>query len=149
MELLGTDFPYSENSLHGKHALICGASKGIGSATAKMMAKAGANVSICARNKEALTELLGQLNLLGNGKHQMFVIDLEDSESLSDKIDSVLSEQGPIHILVNNSGGPPGGPLLSNNIEDFEAPFKRHLHASHILVTVSYTHLTRPTNREV
>ena len=141
MELLGADFPYSENSLHGKHALICGASKGIGSATAKMMAKAGADVSICARNQDALTELLGQLNQLGNGKHQMFVIDLEDSESLSDKIDSVLSEQGPIHILVNNSGGPPGGPLLSNDIEDFEAPFKRHLHASHILVKKLVPHM--------
>ncbi len=34
---------------------------------------------------------------------------------------------------MNNSGGPPGGPLLGNSIEDFEGPFARHLHASHIL----------------
>ncbi len=141
MELLGADFPYAENSLHGKHALICGASKGIGSATAKMMAKAGANVSICARNEEALEELLSQLNQLGNGNHQMYVIDLEDSESLDGKVDVILSQQGPVHILVNNSGGPPGGPLLSNNISDFEAPFKRHLHASHILVQKLAPHM--------
>tara|TARA_B100000609_G_C17200357_1_gene427743 strand:- start:1382 stop:1696 length:315 start_codon:yes stop_codon:yes gene_type:complete len=104
MELLGKDFPYADNSLHGKHALICGASKGIGLATAKMMAKAGANVSICARNQKALEELLLQLNQLGSGKHNMYVIDLEDCETLGDKAELILSEQGPVHILVNNSG---------------------------------------------
>ena len=141
MELLGADFPYADNSLFGKHALICGASKGIGLATAKMMAKAGANVSICARNEQALTDLLDELKKLGKGNHQMFVIDLEDSESLDGKIEHVLSKQGPVHILVNNSGGPPGGPLLSNDISDFDAPFKRHLHASHILVQKLSPHM--------
>ena len=141
MELLGKDFPYADNSLHGKHALICGASKGIGLATAKMMAKAGANVSICARNQKALEELLLQLNQLGSGKHNMYVIDLEDCETLGDKAELILSEQGPVHILVNNSGGPPGGPLLANEIQDFEAPFKRHLHASHILVQKLAPHM--------
>lgn len=141
MELLGADFPYADNSLLGKHALICGASKGIGLATAKMMAKAGANVSICARNEQALTDLLDELKKLGKGNHQMFVIDLEDSESLDGKIEHVLSKQGPVHILVNNSGGPPGGPLLSNDISDFDAPFKRHLHASHILVQKLTPHM--------
>ncbi len=141
MELLGADFPYADNSLLGKHALICGASKGIGSATAKMMAKAGANVSICARNEQALSELLSQLKKLGDGNHQMFIIDLEDLDSLNEKIDDVLSKQGPVHILVNNSGGPPGGPLLTNDVSDFEAPFKRHLHASHILVQKLSPHM--------
>ena len=37
-------------------------------------------------------------------------------------------------ILINNAAGHPGGPLLDNDIDDFEAPFKRHLHASHTLV---------------
>ena len=35
---------------------------------------------------------------------------------------------------MNNSGGPPGGPLLENTVEDFSGPFTRHLHASHIMV---------------
>ena len=104
MELLGADFPYSENSLHGKHALIC-VSKGI--VLLLLNEPKLALMSVFVHATRCITELLGQLNQLGNGKHQMFVIDLEDSESLSDKIDSVLSEQGPIHILVNNSGGPP------------------------------------------
>jgi 3-oxoacyl-[acyl-carrier protein] reductase len=57
-------------------------------------------------------------------------LDLEDADAISKTISGILTA-GPIHILVNNAGGPPGGPLLDNEIEDFEAPFKRHLHASH------------------
>ena len=48
-------------------------------------------------------------------------------------IDNILAG-GPIHILVNNAAGPKGGPLLNADIDEFEAPFKRHLHASHRLV---------------
>ena len=43
----------------------------------------------------------------------------------------ILENLGPVHILINNSGGPPGGPLLDNSVEDFHAPFTRHLHAAH------------------
>ena len=57
-------------------------------------------------------------------------LDLEDSDAISKTISGILAA-GPIHILVNNAGGPPGGPLLDNEVEDFEAPFKRHLHAAH------------------
>ena len=62
MDLLGSDYPYSTSALVGKHALVCGASKGIGAATAKMLAKAGANVTVCARNGEALTTLCEELS---------------------------------------------------------------------------------------
>ena len=57
-------------------------------------------------------------------------LDLEDADAIAKTISGVLAA-GPIHILVNNAGGPPGGPLLDNEIKDFEAPFKRHLHAAH------------------
>ena len=134
MELLGSDFPYSENSLTGRHAMVCGASRGIGAATAKMLAKAGADVTICARNQNALEELKVELSKLGTGNHQVCIIDLEDTQSLGSKVQSIIAGNGPIHILVNNAGGPPGGPLINNEVEDFEAPFKRHLHASHTLV---------------
>ena len=45
MDWLGDDYPFSSNALSGKHAIVCGASKGIGAATAKMLAKAGDNVT--------------------------------------------------------------------------------------------------------
>ena len=56
-------------------------------------------------------------------------MDLEDIAGVKEMVRDI----GPIHILVNNSGGPPGGPLLENDLVDFEGPFGRHLHASHTL----------------
>ena len=124
MDWLGSDFPFSSNALKGKHAIVCGASKGIGAATAKMLAKAGAKVTAVSRNPHDLVaELEGDV-------HTGVSLDLEDKEA----IDEFISTIEDCHILINNAAGPPGGPLLDNQVEDFEAPFRRHLHASHTLV---------------
>ena len=134
MDFLGDDFPFATNALTSKRAFVCGASKGIGAATAKMLAKAGADVTVCARNQSDLQSLLSELSVLGHGNHSICVLDLENTQHLKEQIALELEKNGPIHILVNNAGGPPGGPLLSNEVSEFEAPFKRHLHASHTLV---------------
>jgi 3-oxoacyl-[acyl-carrier protein] reductase len=133
MDLLGADFPYATNALKGKHALVCGASKGIGRATAMMMAKAGANVTVCARNSASLSDLCDELCGLGEGEHASLVLDLEDQAAIQSAIPVLLSQRGAVHILVNNAAGPPGGPLLGNTLNDFDAPFRRHLHAAHTL----------------
>ena len=133
MDLLGRDFPFAKNALTGKHALIFGASKGIGAATAKMMACAGADVTICARNTNLLETLADELSQLGNGKINHKTVDLEKIEKLDSLIEQILTDYGTVHILVNNSGGPPGGPLMQHDVDDFVAPFKRHLHAAHII----------------
>ena len=124
MDWLGSDYPFSSTALKGKHAIVCGASKGIGAATAKMLAKAGAKVTAVSRNPHSLVA-----ELEGDG-HRGISLDLEDKEA----IDNFISTIGECHILINNAAGPPGGPLLDNEVEDFEAPFRRHLHASHTLV---------------
>ncbi len=124
MDWLGDDFPFSSTALLGKHAIVCGASKGIGAAAAKMLAKAGANVTAISRDPHALVS-----ELEGDG-HKGISLDLEDQEAIGKFISSIEK----CHILINNAAGPPGGPLLENDIEDFDAPFKRHLHASHTLV---------------
>ena len=127
VDLLGSGFPFADGILNGKTALVCGASKGIGRATALVLARAGCRVIACARSAEELNELVSDMH--GSG-HEYFAVDMEDLESVSE----FASKVGNIDILVNNSGGPPGGPLLENTVEDFSGPFTRHLHASHIMV---------------
>lgn len=124
--LLGRDFPFADGILDGKTALVCGASKGIGRATALVLARAGCRVIACARSVEELESLIEEMHGFG---HEKLVLDMESLEGIS----SSVSDLDSVDILVNNSGGPPGGPLLDNSIEDFEGPFARHLHASHIL----------------
>jgi len=110
--------PYASDALKGMRAVVCGASKGIGRATAEMLAACGADVIALSRSAP---EIVGVRSMS---------LDLEDSDAIEKTISGILVA-GPIHILVNNAAGPPGGPLLSNDIEDFESPFKRHLHAAH------------------
>ena len=57
MDLLGDQAVLQNHALQGKTALICGASRGIGAATARIMAKAGANVILASRNEEQLNSL--------------------------------------------------------------------------------------------
>ena len=133
MDLLRDQSVLSDNALEGKTALICGASRGIGAATARIMAKAGANVILASRSEDQLNTLLSEISSLGEGVHQILVLDLEDTDSLEGRIQPIL-DQEPIHILVNNAGGPPGGPLLDASVEELAQPFTRHLHAAHTLV---------------
>jgi len=112
--------PFARDILSGFRVLVCGASKGIGRATAEMLVAAGADVIGVSR---------GEAGIAGATSLQL---DLEDTEAVKAAVSELLAE-GPIHILINNSGGPPGGPLLSNEVADFEAPFARHLHAAHTI----------------
>ena len=123
MDWLGNDFPFSKNALDGKHAIVCGASKGIGKATAQMLAKAGAKVTAVSRNPSGVSDTFE-----GEG-HKEISLDLEDEKAIGNFISSIEI----CDILINNAAGPPGGPLLDNTTEDFLIPFKRHLHASHQL----------------
>ena len=110
--------PYASDALKGMRAVVCGASKGIGRATAEMLAACGADVIALSRSAPEISGV------------RSMSLDLEDATAIEKTISGILVA-GPIHILLNNAGGPPGGPLLDNEVEDFEAPFKRHLHAAH------------------
>ncbi|WP_413582026.1 SDR family oxidoreductase [Bdellovibrio sp. HCB288] len=115
--------------LQGKTAVVCGASQGIGAATAQLLAQRGARVIALARNEEKLKALLASFP--GEG-HKYFAVDLADTAELKKLIPKISQEK--IHILINNSGGPKGGPLLEASIEEFDAPIRAHLHAAHLLV---------------
>ncbi|MFK5955026.1 MAG: SDR family oxidoreductase [Planctomycetota bacterium] len=121
-------------SLNGKHALVCGASSGIGREIALAMAAQGARLSFFARSAEKLTVLAEECLAVGAETAVGFPVDLEDADALASATASVLQQAGPVHILINNSGGPPGGPLLNAFVEDFLAPLRRHLFAAHYLV---------------
>ena len=125
-------FPFNNSALKGFRALICGASKGIGRSISKSMAKVGADVIICSRSKEVLDELCDELMNIGANSAKSLALDLENIEEVKKSISELLNE-GPIHILINNASGPPGGPLLNVELSEFEPAFKRHLHAAHTI----------------
>ena len=128
------DTVLSVDALRELRCLVCGASKGIGRATAISLAKAGASVIAIARSEEKLDSLLGQLNLINNGIHSTYVVDLEKSDSIDMALEDIAENHGHIHVLINNSGGPPSGALLDVESEEFIQYLRRHLLASHHIV---------------
>lgn len=121
-------------SLHGKTAVICGSSQGLGLASARELALLGANCILIARNKEKLEEAVKSLANTGTQKHSYKVADFFNSEEVRNTINEILKE-GPVHILVNNSGGPPSGIVSEAKEEEFTKAFNQHLINNHILAT--------------
>lgn len=115
--------------LTGKTALICGASEGMGKATAELMAKRGARIIAVSRTEEKLKKLI--TGLAGDG-HAYIPLDLSNTDDVKNKLLPFL-KTNDVHILVNNSSGPPVGPLLETDVESFMNPLRAHLFASHII----------------
>jgi 3-oxoacyl-[acyl-carrier protein] reductase len=119
--------------LTGKHALVCGGSAGIGRAAAIELALLGADVTLLARNRETLhsaTALLPR-NALGQ-RHEWIEADVSAREALAQAVQSLVSAR-PVHILVNNTGGPPGGRAIDADADAYLDAFQKHLLANQTL----------------
>lgn len=117
--------------LKGRSALVCGASAGIGAASARVLAAQGARVVALARREAELEKLVKSLP--GQG-HRFVVVDLMDRAAMAAKVRQIVAEMGgAIEILVANSSGPKGGPILEATEEQFTSTFEQHLLANHAL----------------
>ena len=106
-------------NLDGKRALVCGGTSGIGKAAAISLSECGAEVVILSRS--------------ASGENTL-TCDLEDLDSLTISVTKEIEKNGNFEILINNSGGPPSGPLIDATPHDFEKAFRRHVLASQTLV---------------
>ncbi len=120
-------------SLEGKYAIICGSTQGIGFAIAEELALLGANCTLVARNEEALQFAVQQLDIALRQQHRYLVADFGQPEELKKVIQAHVIKH-PVHILVNNTGGPAAGPVLEANEDAFLDSFNQHLVCNHILV---------------
>lgn len=118
--------------LAGKHALVSGGSQGIGRASAIELAKLGADVTVLARSREALEAVVAMLPATHVAQtHCWIAVDANDAAELRAKIEAAANAR-PFQILVNNSGGPPGGPAHTADADAFLAAFRQHLIANQI-----------------
>jgi len=119
-------------SLSGKNALVGGASAGIGRAVAIELAALGAHVTLMARTESALRDAVAELDHSMGQQHQYLVVDFRDGQGLSEAVSGLLARQ-PVHILVNNTGGPPGGPITEASPEAFLSTYHNHLICNQLL----------------
>lgn len=122
-------------NLSGKTALVGGSTQGIGLASAQALAVLGASCVLIARNEEKLKKAVGTLDTRQGQQHQYLVADFQQPEQVQEVVAKFVSTH-TVHILVNNSGGPAGGPAMDAKPESFIAAFEQHLICNHILTTL-------------
>ncbi|MFC6996844.1 SDR family oxidoreductase [Rufibacter roseus] len=120
-------------NLQHKHAIVCGSSQGIGQAVALELAQLGATVTLVARSEERLQKSLLQLDVSSGQLHKYLVADFTRPQEVQEQVEKHLQEVGQVHILVNNTGGPAGGPAIDAAVDEFEKAFAAHLICNHIL----------------
>lgn len=118
--------------LTGRNALVCGSSRGIGKAAALEIAALGANVTLLARTAEQLSRLLKELDISQGQQHDYITADFSKPAALKKKMTQLVNRR-PIHILVNNTGGPAGGAITTADVNAFVAAYQQHLVCNQIL----------------
>ena len=120
-----------QTDLTGKTAVVCGSTQGIGNASAVALANLGAKIVLVARNEEKLKNVIASLHQ--PQLHEYIVADFSQPADLEKKIKK-WAEKNTAHILINNTGGPKGGPIIEADTTEFIAAFQKHLICNHILV---------------
>jgi 3-oxoacyl-[acyl-carrier protein] reductase len=120
--------------LKNKRAVVCGSTQGIGKAIAIELADMGAHVTLIARNEEALKEVKSVLNTQQGQQHSYLVADFDQPNTLTPLVNGFVQRFGNVNILVNNTGGPPSGPIIEATPEAFLKAYNNHLICNHLLV---------------
>lgn len=113
--------------LHNRTALVCGASQGIGLASAVALAGLGCRVTLFARDPQRLGEAMAELPIVDNIEHDIAIADFHDPDMVLDEAAGAMDRAGGFDILVNNTGGPPGGPITEATGEAFLKAMTAHL----------------------
>jgi 3-oxoacyl-[acyl-carrier protein] reductase len=119
-------------SLKNKDALVCGSTQGIGLAIARELAQQGATCTLMARDKEALRKAMASLDSNAGQEHHYIVADFSDLDQVR-AMATAHAASHDIHILVNNTGGPPPGPITDATTDDFAKAFSMHILAYQLL----------------
>lgn len=118
--------------LTGKTALVAGSTQGIGLASAKALASLGASCVLISRNEASLQSAVKELPNDKGQQHSYLVADFQKPDEV-EKVVADYVKENTIHILINNSGGPPAG-MISDAVPDaFLSAFNQHLICNHII----------------
>ena len=118
-------------SLRNKKAVVCGSTQGIGKAIAEELSRQGVNLTLIARDKEALENVVKKLDTSLGQSHDYLCVDFSD-DNFENKISDLSSLN--IDILINNTAGPASGPITDANTDDFLLAFKMHLLNNQLLI---------------
>lgn len=127
-------------SLDGRVAIVTGAGRGIGAASARALAEAGADVAISARTKEQLDAVADEVRALGR-RALVFPADNSDVTKLEELVAATMDEYGRIDVVVNNVGGSMPQPLLDTSVRALEGAFHFNVTTAFALSKAAIPHM--------
>lgn len=107
--------------LHGRVALVCAASQGLGRAAARALAAEGARVAICARRRQAIEDAAASIAAETGAEVAPLVADLARAGDPERAVAETVERFGGLDVLVTNAGGPRSAPFLALTDEDWRA----------------------------
>lgn len=110
--------------LNGKVALVAASSKGLGKASALALAREGARVTICARNRTELEAAASDIRAETGTEVLAMPADLTLAEDISAVVAATAERFGGVDVLINNSGGPRIGSFADLSDEDWRQAFE-------------------------
>jgi len=129
-------------SLAGRVAVVTGAGRGIGAATALLFAKAGANVALVDRDAAGVTQTAQQIGLVG-GEALPFTTDVTDAFAIERTFDRVAEEWGSLDVLVNNAGLLRESPLDDLAEEDLQETLDVNLRGAMVCARAAVPHMAK------
>ncbi|MBI4012363.1 MAG: glucose 1-dehydrogenase [Candidatus Rokubacteria bacterium] len=115
--------------LHGKVALVTGASRGIGAAAARALAGAGCDLVLASRDEAALRQVAGEIGRLGR-RAVVHPIDLQRLDGIPALVDRAVQDLGRLDILVNNAGTNIRRPAVEVSEADWDTVVNLNLRAA-------------------
>ena len=106
--------------LRGKHAIVTGASRGIGAAIAATLARLGADLTVMSRSEAALREQADTLKANYGGKVEVVPLDVGEPEQIAAAFAKAAERLGPARILVNNAGIAAAAPIGKTKLTDWQ-----------------------------
>ncbi len=128
--------------IQGHAAIVAAASKGLGRACAAALAAEGVNVTIFARDLNALNETAAAVRAAG-AQALAIQADVTKPDQIRQVVDRAASEFGRLDILVCNAGGPPPGKFDDVNEEQWEQAFQLNLMSAVRLIHAALPHMRR------
>jgi len=127
-------------SLEGRVAVVTGAGRGIGEATARQLARAGAQVALLDLDPAGVNRTAEAIGLEG-GEALAFTNDITDSFAVERTLDHVIDEWGRIDVLVNNAGVLSEAPLEDLTDEDLEESLDINLRGTLVCTRATVPHM--------
>jgi len=113
--------------LKGKIALVVASSKGLGKAIAAQLAQEGCDVMLTSRDEKQLELTRQELQKQATGRVECQPCDITSAEEICALVQATRERLGTINILINNSGGPPGGGFDAHDDENWQSAFELNL----------------------